>query len=491
MMIAAGFILMPLGYLLAAWGIAALFVRARFPSTHGTVAMLFALPLAPALQAWLLNRLLDFAPGLPPLFYIAAVSTLTILPLLIFRPQAAAIVSDIRAWRSDFSLDLRSAAVAHPWLTLAGILALAQVVLITAEIWTLPLLGSDPLEYAAVARSIYHEMSLAHYPIDVSLANGLYARSAHPPAYHLMIVWSFLLQGDEMRSLLMRFINLHYFLCTLLLVAYAAARASLPAVRTGAALAAIVLVLAVPIYPQLVSLFHIDPMRICLYALAFMVTAELIDTYAGRRDAPMTIKDDAIPALITGAVTGFGMYAHSIGLILLPCVGLCYLLFVRRSPPAFIALGVLIVCGALLIGGWQPVYNMQKFGVPLHESEPIWDLGSVAHDTDMRYRRELVTLQQRIFNGLLGWFTRPDIHGWIHWFVLIPSLLFVRRFWATTYARVMSVALLSFYAIGIALMSVGSDLMIKNFRYLLTILPFVAVLGAIGLAGTYAYFKGK
>ncbi len=77
------------------------------------------------------------------------------------------------------------------------------------------------------------------------------------------------------------------------------------------------------------------------------------------------------------------MFAHSIGILILPCLGLCYFLIVRRSPVAFLAIGTAIVVGALMVGSWQFVSNILQYGVPVHDSEPIWELPSINDARDV------------------------------------------------------------------------------------------------------------
>ena len=168
---------------------------------------------------------------------------------------------------------------------------------------------------------------------------------------------------------------------------------------------------------------HIDPMRLTLFFLSFVVMAQLV-TWLNKRKQELDVKVAVLPAVITELFADLGMFAHSIGLLILPFVGFSYMVLVRLKIQHYFIVGTLIAVTALFFGAGQFIENTIRFGTPIHDAEPIWDLARIDHKNDVRYRRELVTVSQRVFNGMLGWFSQPSIYGYIHWLVLFPGIFF-------------------------------------------------------------------
>ncbi|GLQ21963.1 hypothetical protein ACFFUB_11485 [Algimonas porphyrae] len=493
-------------YLLAALSFAAVFQRWKFPFATARANFVCAAPLGPIALAWIQWVLLRFLPGMSAPAYIG----LSLLPLMIvmilhwrgLTEIVAATVSRIPAGLFGFpkdSYDRRAWTVAFIWLG-------GSILLLITSIHALgmPMMASDPLEYASLAEVIYYDRSLANYPLDPSNDQGFYARSAHPPALHMMIVFSYFWQGAAESSRVLRFINFYYMFAFVALMVLVAREASLVIGRTQtgrdrdardmAGALALLLTFGVPFYVSLIVAFHIDPMRIALFGLGFVFAARLLvwerSRGAERDDSKGDVLRDpglfAPPVLLTGIAVGLGMFAHSIGLLLLPFTQFAYFFTTRSSFWRRCAVCTVFGVIALLLGAGQYVQNTIDYGVPLHDTEPIWELPQVDHKTDVRFRRDLVTLGQRIQNGLLVWFYAPTLYGFVHFLALFSLLAFAKSIWRNVMGRVMIMGAGVFYALAILTMSLGVDMIIKNIRYMLTIMPFLVVIAAVGGGKVYA-----
>ncbi len=88
-------------------------------------------------------------------------------------------------------------------------------------------------------------------------------------------------------------------------------------------------------------------------------------------------------------------------------------------------------------------------------------------------------------------FSNSTLLGYVHWLALLPGLFFLRGFLARTYGKVMVIGLLAFYFVASTTMLIGVDLVIKNFRYMMTLLPFLVVIAAAACGSTYAIIRKK
>lgn len=481
-MIAISLIGLIFSYFLATTAFACVFHKLRFPARSGAANFLLAWLLGPMGVAWVLWVLLRFLPGLPPAVYMSAIMGVAALTIILLRERAQEILGE--TWRYLSALpDLVTWENIRSNLLGSGLLLGAAILfLVTAfNILAMPIMASDPLEYASLSRVLAADRSLDNYPLDPSLDTGFYARSAHPPAFHMMIVWAYFFEGGETSSRLLRIIQLHYLIGSCALMAFVCHRENAPSVvRMGFG---VLFLLGTPFYIALVTSFHIDPIRIPLMFLGMVVTHRLLMRldYEGGDTEPNK-RPFIIPALITGLVVGLGMFAHSIGLLLLPFAQSAYFFVCKQSFIRRCLICTVLGLTALFIGAGQFVQNTVDYGVPLHDSEPVWEHEEVDHKTDVRFRRDLVHFEQRVTNGLLVWFSRAELYGQVHWFALIFGLIFWRSIWNDLQSRVYAMGMLLFYALAVLTMSIGVDMVIKNIRYMLTVMPFVVYVAATGAA---------
>jgi len=472
-------------FIIAIFAIATLFQHFEFPTNNGATNFVMAWMLGPALIALLLWIGFKIFPSLSQTSYIAAI----LLPLaavnVVFRSAFRVVVRDVGAL-CHYALRHLSLRVIRRNLVASGLFFGATTLFLVTvyNLLVMPVIASDPLEYASLARLIAEQRSLAGYPLDPSLETGFYARSSHPPAYHLMIAWAYFFEPNEIfSSRLFRLIQIHYLFGIVMVMFFAAWRPG----KIGyiQAALAILLLLGTPFYISLATAFHIDPVRIPLMFLGMVFVYRLLLRLDFSNQPSRSLRESIIPAMITGFVVGLGMFTHSIGLLLLFFSTSAYFFLCRQPLSLRFAIPTIIGLTALLIGSGQFVENTIQFGVPLHDTEPVWELESVDHKTDVRFRRDLADTGQRLGNGLFVWFSNPDLYGQSHWLALGFGLVFFRSIWRDRASRVYILAMLEFYLIAVVTMAVGVDMVIKNIRYMLTVLPFIAYVAAVGVTRAY------
>lgn len=453
-----------LTYFLAPLGLAGVLLRAIRPEKEDRWRWaLIGAGLGPAAIAWLLWLALLSVPGLDWWVYVTLISTALIGLVVWTRHEIDAILRSIMGfWRMP-----RAGLHFRPILLLWIVLAV-MVGLVVAQIMLLPLLAHDPLEYHLVAGEIYKVRSLAIYPIDVARPDsGLFANSTHPPAFHLLLVWAFIFEGTDHTIGLARLINLFFFVLLLAVL-------SLSLRRFGKNFAAfgVLLVLATPVYISQVTAHHIDAFRIFLFFSAFLLLGELI-----RRPNPGIM-------VTTGVVTGLSMFAHSIGALTPVFVLAIYFaigpgLLIERTKVIFVVGGL-----ASVVGGGHYMWNILQYGVPFHDSNPILELPVIEFDTYLRYSRTLATFDQRIFNGVLAPFDAWRF-GFSFWIPLILFPIFTRAFLKDDEVRILLIVPALYFLLALVTSQLGIDTMIKNVRYPMTLLPFAAYLGALGMGRIY------
>ena len=419
--------------------------------------------LAPIGVAWLLWMAYVIVPEQPDVVYLAIIGT----PLVIL----TALGIRWRGLRGVFAASGNEERQPYGWVVCSVVVGLVGLVIIQATV--LPLTANDPLEYALVGRLLETRASLDGYPIDTALDSGLYAPASHPPAYHLTLSWLFLLQGTD-QTLVVRIVAVFYGLLLTWVVGLVVAERGTLRGLYGAAM-----LLATPLLMLVIVIYHVDPMRIAVLFAGLVVSRWAVKEGGAR------------PAAWAGITLGLAVFAHSIGLVAVPLL-LAAILFTRSSTTwrqrlvRTTALGLI----ALTVGGGQFVLNTVRLGVPLADDVPVWDVDEVREQADLRHRRDLVTPGQRISNGVLVSFTDTDLFGMSMWLAVAGLALTYRRRDLSEVEMVCGWFILLFHSMAMLTMLLDMDLVIKNPRYSLTMLPFAAVLGARALEEVHLWVCG-
>lgn len=352
----------------------------------------------------------------------------------------------------------------RPPRSVLGWIALGLVVLALVQAASLAVMANDALEYAAVAKYILREGSLVSYPmIEADPRTGLFAPSSHPPAYHMLLVWGFSLGGTGSMAPLR--ITALFFILAISFLMMRMLR------RTNCAALGVCLLFATPLFVTAAVSYHIDAMRITAFTAACAMAAGFIRAPSWRQ------------AALTGYALGLALYAHSIGLLVLPLTGFAFLVLAELPLVRKLQLGALCCLVAVGIGGLQYFENLAQFGTPLQDSSPVFDMAEVDYASDMRARRDLITGFDRTVFGVLRVFIEPTSFGLIFWAGLFAAAGIVRHWRATGLTeRTFLIVVAGYFVLNAVSAVLGSDLMIKNSRYVMTLTPLVACLVTFAVA---------
>jgi hypothetical protein len=419
-------------------------------------------PIAPLLLALVMAALYSFGIAGPPPVTIAIILVVAACGLLFGRVELAALMAELRA-----AGRLR---LAGSWLFLAFLAGLVGCVLLQAL--TMPLMENDAIEYLAVARHIFEHGTLAAYPLTEANERGLFMPASHPPAYHMVLVWGYAWFGPE-NFLHVRLLALYVLLGFVLLFAHGLRHAPQASV-----VVALALLLCTPLFVSMLVGYHIDSMRLLAYLAGALGVARLID-HPGPKSA---------------VIAGFGLalaaFSHSIGVLAVVFGGLAWLLLGPKGRFTDWRTPLIVGAVVLLVGGWHYIKNIVIFGVPLHDTLPVWEMPELDFATELRYRRDLIVPTDRLLFGVFRSFTELPLFGLIFW-LMLGTIWFARKRWsaAPTSLRVALVWVAGYFAVALATAAIGSELVIKNARYAMTMVPLAVLIVAPVLAWVLGRLK--
>lgn len=364
---------------------------------------------------------------------------------------------------------------------LAG-LVLGWLMYVAVESLLLPLVANDSLEYATVGRHLFEKGDLLAYPaVDPSQgSSGFFAPWTHPPLYTALIYLAYAAQHHADMPGLMRVIAPWFLLTAGLLVqclGNAAGRV------TG--LLALVLVVSAPLAAVGASTALIDALTMCGLALLLAAVAHL-------QGPPVRV------ALVRGAVLGVGMWAHSQAVLFVPlAIGACIVLDGWGRPRELARSLALMLVAAAVVAAWPYGRNLALFGSLISDNPAVFAMPELNWVEYFEKARSLTTWPEKIQYGILkGWFVL-DAYGFVFWFMLPGIWLWLRTRPRVAWTAALrhgswgdvdrlfaaAGAIILVYLGGVLVSTLaGIDLMIRNDRYLLVLLPCAALFGGLALA---------
>ena len=361
----------------------------------------------------------------------------------------------------------------------SGLLVLWVVMLLVNSIF-LPLLQNDALEYATVARLLYETRDLASYPAlhPEQSASGFFGPWTHPPLYVALGYFTQVIQGHANEPGFMRLIAPWFAICsTLLIVALGSLVNRLAGLISG------VIFLSTPL----------------LFAGANSALLDALPVLGIALIAALLICIEAKPfvrGLLAGCVAGLALWTHSQAILFLP---LALTIIVLQNGMTRWRISVIEAAGfcaaAFALGAWWYVRNLSIFGSIISDNPAVFALPVLDWPAYFSYARGLNNWAAVIQYGLFkGWFSL-EAFGWVFWLMLPGMVVGIKHACQPTLHATfglggrqalspehqvlwVSIALVVAYLAGV-LVSIfaGLDLMIKNERYMLVILPFVSLLG--------------
>ncbi|MBI5720046.1 MAG: hypothetical protein HZC37_20420 [Burkholderiales bacterium] len=443
----------------------------------------------------------------PLLAGLAMVSTLWVWPGAPARSQAVAVfallgIAALAGWLTGatrraigYSGDLvpRGPAAVLTW---------GFIVALLLDSLTVPLIQNDALEYATVGRILFDSRDAASYPVlrPQLHASGFYGPWTHPPLYVALLGLGFALQGGSEQAMLMRLVA-PWCLAGAAACVAALARWANPARPDDGPLAALLLVSTPMLFLGAASAL-IDALPVLGITLAFTALVALAGAWWQR-------------ALGIGAMLGLALWTHSQA-VLVPLLTLPLLLvqgtgrstargtgrWTARLPAALrtgaLALGLktgaLALAVALLVGAAPYWRNVGLFGSPISDNPIVFGLPSLDWPGYFKVQRGLASAAELVQYGLLKPWFALEAYGLVFWL----ALLALPAWWAqrrqplplladgSASLRPLVLGLLALYLAG-ALLSValGIDLMVRNERYMLILLPAAAIAAAGALNGPW------
>jgi hypothetical protein len=345
-----------------------------------------------------------------------------------------------------------------------------------------PLMQNDALEYATAARILFDARDLAAYPAlqPTQHASGFYGPWTHPPLYVALLALGYALQGGSESTLLMRLVA-PWALAGAAACVAALARWANPARPSAGALAALLLVSTPMLYLGAASAL-IDALPVLGLALALAALAGLTGAWWQR-------------ALGLGVTLGLALWTHSqavlVPLLLVPLLvfteptggrlrwGARLLHALRVGGPALLV--------AFAVGGAPYWRNVALFGSPISDNPIVFALPSLDWPGYFQVQRGLASPAELVQYGMLKPWFAVEAYAAVFWLAL---LVFAHRrqplaLHADEARRVEPLALgvIGLYLAGAVLSVVlGIDLMVRNERYMLILLPAAAMLAATALA---------
>ncbi|HQZ06100.1 MAG TPA: hypothetical protein PLJ46_09520 [Burkholderiaceae bacterium] len=346
-----------------------------------------------------------------------------------------------------------------------------------------PLSQNDSLEYATVGRMLYATRTLDAYPALNSANNlsGFYGPWTHPPLYVSLIYLSSAVQGHANAPGLMRLIAPWFLLCaTSGIVALGSLR------RPNVGIVAGILFISTPLLFLGADSSLIDALPVAGMVLLLVLLSGLTRHGWGW-------------GAWLGLGLGLSLWSHSQAILFAPLLGACMLLLggLRRwqvSARDF----VVVIAVALVIAGWPYLKNVAIFGTPISDNPAVFALRSLDWQGYFRFARGLDTWPAIVQYGVFkGWFSLQS-YGLNFWLMSMGLYIFWSKtvrgnFIATlrngvdqlapTVAIIwLAAGLTVAYILGVVLSTLlGIDLMIRNDRYLLVIMPPVVIGAAYGV----------
>jgi hypothetical protein len=363
----------------------------------------------------------------------------------------------------------------------AAVLTLGFFVALLIDSLAVPLIQNDALEYATVGRILFDTRDLASYPVlqPQQHPSGFYGPWTHPPLYVSLLGLGFAIQGGSEHPLLMRFVA-PWCLAGAAACVAALARWANPARPNDGPLAALLLVSTPMLFLGAASAL-IDALPVLGVTLAFTALAALSGTWWRR-------------ALGLGAMLGLALWTHSqavlIPLLTLPLLLVQPVLGRKRTAarlPQAILTGALALAVALAIGAAPYVRNVGLFGSPISDNPIVFALPSLDWASYFKVQRGLASPAELVQYGLLKPWFAVEAYALVFWLALLalPAWRVQRRQPLVLVQdegeqlRPLALGVVGLYLAGAVFAAlVGVDLMVRNERYMLILLPAAALLAA-------------
>ena len=444
----------------------------------GAIPLAFGVAVAPFLLGMSTVLLLYIFPGARHITHLlGALTLLFILSLVLLLICPDRVAKEKPEKMNRFSPE--------KWDWLFGALLAAWIIGLAADTLLTPLTENDSLEYATVGRFLFEQRDLSAYPALNSALNssGFFGPWTHPPLYVSMIYLMNVIQGHADVPGMMRLIAPCFALSSATLI-FTIGRLSSLTVGTIASL----IFLSTPTFYLGASGGAIDALPISAMTLLYCVIISL-DGGIFRR------------SLVQGLILGLALWTHSQALLYVPLAVIAIALsngWQKKGESLKQVTVMLSVAG--LIAAWPYGRNLKLFGTFISDTPAVFALKGLGWTEYFLMARGLDSSLDMITYGMFkGWF-QPAAFSFSFWVMTLGLLTYLVQlqrqdgWWAWKRSDLISIpepwklpglGIISCYLLGVATsMLLGIDLMIRNERYWLILIPSVALFGASWLYET-------
>lgn len=345
-----------------------------------------------------------------------------------------------------------------------------------------PLTQNDALEYATVGRILFETRDLSGSPpiSPGAYQSGFYHPWTHPPLYVAMIYLAHLLQGNADSPGLMRMIAPWCALAAAFLVYRLGTR-----MGQVAGAAAAILFISTP-------LFFLGAIAGLIDALPILGSALVLALVTGLGAGPVA------RGLLYGAALGATLWTHSQAILLLPLTAVSVALYRGFSDRRGIVIELMAALTmAAAFGCWPYLRNLWLLGSAVSDNPAVFALPRQAWPEYFTIMRGVEHIGAVIQYGVLKGFFSLEAYSLTFWAMLVGAIQYV-ALRKRDHDQIVacpgvvpadpsgivrtSLGLVACYVGGVVLsILIGLDIMVKNERYMLIILPAVALVFAFSL----------
>jgi hypothetical protein len=353
-----------------------------------------------------------------------------------------------------------------------GGMVISAVVIIAILQLGRPIYESDALNYFKIATILYESKSLSSYPLVFPQSDGMYDPSAHPLGYLGTLIWSFMLAGAAVPGTAKPSV-LMATAATLMGLAVALKPRG-PIALTSAML----ILITTPGYVFQVLATGIDGQRLALLLFTVIALAIVLQHQGWRS------------WVVAGIVSGLALNSHSQMALLVPTAIVATIAVSGALVRDRLASIIIIGSVAFFVGGERYVLNFIQFGTPLYNDAALFEL---LPELDYHgWRFGLAPRQDlwgRLSSGGLMGFTYWYFFGLSWWLGLLAFVVANRELFACPILKAISaVVILNFVLLVVFFaFTPAGELLIANYRYVLSLQPMVAALGGCFIGSLYEF----
>ena len=441
---------------------------------------IYSLGIGPITISLILTRALQLFPGHSDTFYILIIIVIFLL-LLIYSRNKITLLKELKIF-FNIKRILVETSVIEKILILIILLIIMSIFFQTI---IFPVVENDALQYLKVAQMIHKYKTVDFYPvIKPDPETGFYATSSHPLGYISLILWNYMIQGSE-TPCFHKFISSFYLICTILLLFTLYNHHSVKR-RYFYGISAVLILITTPVYYREAVYMGVDTFRIYMFFLSFVWISTLIKR-------SISTANYLYLKIFTGFVVGLGMFTHSIGILIPVFFTILYFIFSKENKKQLFSTILIIGAVAMLTGGSRYITNFVTFGSPVYDELPIYQVVPELFRNDwVMYTKKLITKTDIIFFGVFKGFTKPISYGLSYWFFLLSILISFKAIKRSFLLSFFLSVILTFYMLIIVLVVIGVTKgnfialeSIASDRYIQTIQPFVAYIGATFIGNIY------